>query len=229
MGVGGEEFANMGLFQNKTNIQNEITTISSSDLMAEVVSRLKLDYNYYLPGTFHKKVVYGNNLPVDAELTSPLSRAEIKFDLEVLPDSTVRISELRIGKEKVAEEEYCGKLNDTISTVAGNITIIPSEHYKAGEKIELSVDKLPKDWATDYYASRLAVSLNSREGSVVDLTITDFSTQRATDILNTLIGVYNENWITDKNQIAVSTSNFINDRLGVIESELGNVDSDIFL
>ena len=46
-------------------------------------------------------------------------------------------------------------------------------------------------------------------------------------MLNTLIAVYNENWVKDKNQIAVSTSMFINDRLGVIEGELGNVDDDI--
>ena len=31
----------------------------------------------------------------------------------------------------------------------------------------------------------------------------------------------------DKNQIAISTSRFINERLGVIEQELGTVDNDI--
>lgn len=46
-------------------------------------------------------------------------------------------------------------------------------------------------------------------------------------MLNTVIAVYNENWIKDKNQIAVSTSAFISDRLGVIEQELGNVDENI--
>jgi capsular exopolysaccharide synthesis family protein len=51
--------------------------------------------------------------------------------------------------------------------------------------------------------------------------------QRAEDFLNTLIAVYNENWIKDKNQIAISTSKFINERLSVIEHELGNVDNDI--
>ena len=39
--------------------------------------------------------------------------------------------------------------------------------------------------------------------------------------------MYNEKWIQDKNQIAVSTSQFIGDRLSVIESELGHVDENI--
>lgn len=45
--------------------------------------------------------------------------------------------------------------------------------------------------------------------------------------MNTLIEVYNEKWIQDKNQIAVSTSRFIGERLGVIENELGHVDENI--
>ena len=39
--------------------------------------------------------------------------------------------------------------------------------------------------------------------------------------------MYNEKWIQDKNQIAVSTSQFIGDRLSVIENELGHVDENI--
>lgn len=47
------------------------------------------------------------------------------------------------------------------------------------------------------------------------------------DFLNTLIEVYQENWVRDKNRISISTSEFIKERLAVIEGELGNVDSDI--
>ncbi len=42
-----------------------------------------------------------------------------------------------------------------------------------------------------------------------------------------LIAVYNEDAINDKNQVTVNTSNFINDRLIIIEEELGSVDADI--
>ena len=37
----------------------------------------------------------------------------------------------------------------------------------------------------------------------------------------------NEKWLADKNQVSVSTASFINERLAVIENELGHVDSDI--
>lgn len=77
------------------------------------------------------------------------------------------------------------------------------------------------------YANGLGVALNSEKATIIDLSFCDVCIQRAEDVLNTVIAVYNENWIKDKNQIAVSTSMFINDRLGVIEGELGHVDENI--
>ena len=81
--------------------------------------------------------------------------------------------------------------------------------------------------ATNRYSSELSVNLSDKMSQVIQLTLNDISIQRAEDILDMVVSVYNENWVADKNQIAVSTSMFINERLGVIEEELTNVDSDI--
>ena len=71
------------------------------------------------------------------------------------------------------------------------------------------------------------MNINSDKNTVIDIVYNDVNINRARDFINTLIAVYNEHWVEDKNQIAVSTSKFINERLRVIESELGNVDADI--
>ena len=73
----------------------------------------------------------------------------------------------------------------------------------------------------------LTVGLNEEKTTIVNLTYTDVQTKRAEDILNTIIAVYRKNWLDDKNQMTVSTSRFITERLGVIEHELGDVDKDI--
>ena len=59
------------------------------------------------------------------------------------------------------------------------------------------------------------------------LSLKDLSAARAEDMLNMLITVYNEEAIKDKNQIAVNTANFINERLIIIGEELGAVESDL--
>lgn len=99
------------------------------------------------------------------------------------------------------------------------------ENSFTGSTIQYS--KEPADAVADSYTQKLRADLGNENATIINLSIDDASVQKAEDILNTLIEVYNEKWIQDKNQIAVSTSRFIGERLGVIENELGHVDENI--
>lgn len=68
------------------------------------------------------------------------------------------------------------------------------------------------------------MALSDKEASVLDLSISDESPDRAKDVLLTLIDVYNEKWVKDKNRMAESTSEFIEERLTNLTKELENVD-----
>ena len=94
-------------------------------------------------------------------------------------------------------------------------------------KRQIQYSKEPADMVADSYTQKLWAELGNEDATIINLSIDDASVQKAEDILNTLIEVYNEKWIQDKNQIAVSTSRFIGERLGVIENELGHVDENI--
>lgn len=260
--AGVNELGDLGLFTSNTNIQNEISTLKSPDLMEEVVKRLDLMMNYYLPGTFHKVVAYGHTLPVTVSMPDyPLSQ-EASFNMVIGTDNKVKITNFKIPKEIYGDDykkEYTTVIGDTIFTAAGSFVVLPNPQYTAlnadiitseinndttspstGDEnqtsiqnfalstpVELEVIKTSLANTIESYGTRLLVELNDKQGTVINLSITDQNIQRGDELLATLIGVYNENWIRDKNQIAVSTSNFINDRLNVIENELGNVDSDI--
>jgi hypothetical protein len=71
------------------------------------------------------------------------------------------------------------------------------------------------------------VSRSSKETTIIILEITDISTGRAEDLLNTLISVYNENWITENTEVVNEASKFINERLNIIDRELGGIDDSI--
>ena len=107
------------------------------------------------------------------------------------------------------------------------IVVIPSAAYSDKTVSTIYVTRQSLSAASAGCSARLNISQNDEKSNIITLSFQDVSTQRAEDVLNTLISVYNENWVRDKNQIAVSTSMFINERLGVIEGELGNVDDDI--
>ena len=221
-----EDFADMGLFQSNSNIHNEIITLKSKDLMDEVIHRLGLDMNFYRQEAFHRSAVYGLDMPLKIELVDFPEEGRLSFTIEVNAKGNVELHDLKTAKESY-DEVFKGQLGDSIATPVGKIYVAPSATYKKGKDIELIVEKMPMTAACLGYTNGLEVRMTDEKGSVLKLTFSDESVQRADDVLNTLIGVYNESWIRDKNQVAVSTSNFINDRLGVIEDELGNVDSDI--
>ncbi len=222
-----ESFSEFGLFQSSTNVNDELIAFQSPALMTEVVKRLRLDMNYFVPGKFHRQVAYGLTLPVDVTINDLPENESAGFTLEVQPDGTLLLSDFTRNGTELDGKDIKGRLLDSITTPLGKIVIHTTPNYVKGETYTLYVGKSSLYNAVNSYASNLSVSLNNEKASVVDLSFRDNSTQRAEDVLSMLISVYNENWVKDKNQIAVSTSMFINERLGVIERELGNVDEDI--
>lgn len=222
-----ESFSEFGLFQSGTNVNNELITFRSPSLMTEVVKRLRLDMNYFVRGKFHRQVAYGLTLPVDVTINDLPENESAGFTLKIQPDGTLYLSDFIRNGTDLDEKDVKGSLLDSITTPLGKIIIHTTPNYVKGEAYTLYVGKSSLYNAVNSCSSNLSVSLNSEKASVIDLSFKDNSTQRAEDVLSMLISVYNENWVKDKNQIAVSTSMFINERLGVIERELGNVDEDI--
>lgn len=73
----------------------------------------------------------------------------------------------------------------------------------------------------------LKVLRANENSSIINMKYSATSIREADLVLRMLVQVYNEKWTEDKNQMAVSTSRFIADRLEVIEKELANVDDSI--
>ncbi|HJC26734.1 MAG TPA: polysaccharide biosynthesis tyrosine autokinase [Candidatus Alistipes stercoravium] len=223
------EFSDMGLFQSSTNVNNELLVMQSPATMLEVVKRLHLDMNYLLPGRFHDQVAYGSSLPISVTTLDLTENGSGQFAIDFQKNGAIELSEFaRGGEDLLPGKTIRGKLLDTLSTPLGRIVVEPAPHFNPETRYpRIKVSKSNLYGAVGAYSSKLTASINDKKASVIDLAIKDVSIQRAEDILNTLISVYNENWVRDKNQIAVSTSMFINERLNIIEQELGNVDENI--
>jgi capsular exopolysaccharide family len=219
-------FENLGIFTSNTNVNNELLTLKSPLLMQEVVNRLNLDTKYITQEGLRKIDLY-KNTPVLVTFKNAPDSMAFRFDIDLQSPGKVRLYNfVQSGQSVPGEIE--SNLSDSISTPVGTLIITPTSHYKAeGGNRTVHFRKSNPEWVTNSYSAVLQAVLGNNNATVINLSIDDESPKRAADILATLIAVYNENWIKDKNQIAISTSLFINDRLNVIESELGNVDKDI--
>lgn len=224
----GTSFSDLGLFQSNTNVNNELISLQSPAVMYDVVKRLHLEIDYVTDGSFYPQVRYGQNLPVTVSFAGLADNETAALTVEPAQSKGIKLTSFVHNGEKV-DGEVVGTLNDSLVTPIGKIVIRPAAAFVDWQKSSepLTVSRSGLNSAVSRYSAGLSVALQSEKTTIVDLTFKDVCIQRAEDILNTVIAVYNENWIKDKNQIAVSTSMFINDRLGVIESELGHVDENI--
>lgn len=219
------EFSDMGIFRSNTNINNELFTLKSPALMTEVVRRLRLNETYTVRKGLKNVDLYKAN-PVAVTFGEVMEKP-VSFTIRIDSKDAFTISGLKVAGVE-SENTFAGRMGDSIQTAAGTLFISPTKFYSdacIGTSIRYAMGKA--DGAADRYLHALRVELGSKGATIVNLSINDTSIARAEDILNTLIEVYNEKWIQDKNQIAVSTSQFIGDRLSVIESELGHVDENI--
>ena len=178
-----ESFSEFGLFQSGTNVNNELITFQSPALMTEVVKRLRLDMNYFVPGKFHRQVAYGLTLPVDVTISDLPENESAGFTLEVQPDSTLLLSDFTRNGTELDGKDIKGNLLDSITTPLGKIIIHITPNYVKGEAYTLYVGKSSLYNAVNSCSSNLSVSLNSEKASVIDLSFKDNSTQRAEDVL----------------------------------------------
>ena len=221
------EFSDLGLFSSYTSVIDEVKAFSSKSNMMEVIHRLGLDMTYQKEGRFHPVLLYRSTLPVSVSIDGLTDIESATFTLDIAKDGNVTLGNFIKGEDKF-REKVSGAMGDTLSSPIGNIVVTPSIYYNAEEEYpQISIRRSTMYGALAKYSSQLTAALSEKNSNVIVLTYNDISIARAEDILNTLINVYNENWIKDKNQIALSTSMFINDRLEVIEQELATVDSDI--
>lgn len=233
----GSSFSSMGFLKANTNIKNEVMSITSPTVMYEVVKRLGLNVKYSVPGLFYPNPLYGPNLPVTLSFPDMDDEQSATMKATLFPNGKMELSDFNFGEVDAngAPKTYKPVVVkdfhrlDTIDSPLGKIAYAPNAAYEGTVKQPITIDvarssvrgtalgisgglkaQIPEDWS-----------------SVISLTYNDVNIARAEDILNTLIEVYNENWVRDKNRIAVSTSEFIKERLALIEQELGGVDSEI--
>lgn len=204
---------------NRVNLSNEIYQFRSKRLMREAVRRIEANVDYKERVRVHNVELYCN---------SPL---KVIFPAD-MPDIPMEMS-LTAGKDSTVTLE-CGKITrtvhfrDTVAVNGINLVIIPGASYgpeSLGKEIRVLRHTVVGSAAS--YLSRFSVGKINEDVSILGIDISDANAQRACDLLSALIDVYNEDAVSDKNQVALNTADFINSRIAIISQELGDVESQI--
>lgn len=240
IGAMSNAFSSMGLISGNTNVFNELISMSSPAVLAEVIDRLHLDVDYVQSGLFHGTTLYGTTLPFEVKFLDLDDMQSASFECEVAPDGSMRlykfVSYTPEGKKiKHSEEVANVKVGNIVNTPLGKVQFVKNDFYNPVAKssddkdasVEIDVAKSDMQSAIETYSKKVTGDLKDEYADVIILTMKDVNVERAVDVLTNILSVYNEEWVEDKNKIAKATSSFIEDRLRVIEKELGEADINV--
>lgn len=223
-----QEIFNMG----GGSVYNEMGLFNSNRLMYEVVDRLNLAISYRVRDQLRTKELY-RSTPVVVSFEDFIPAQRVSFILTMISTSQAQIRELTFhdpisSKLNVVLEDRVITLGSPVETDFGvfmvSSTLFMNEKF-IDQPIYITRNN-PKDVARRYNDA-LNVSLVDKYASILTISIADESINRAEDVINTLIEVYRDDAIDDKNRILENTSTFIDERLAIIETDLTAVDAEI--
>ncbi|MBL7736805.1 MAG: polysaccharide biosynthesis tyrosine autokinase [Chitinophagaceae bacterium] len=212
-------FSDLALFQSNTNKQNEILILSSRTMMERVVKSLGLQKKYAVAGNVKTTDVYPEQ-PFELEIIS-LKDSARSFSLNIHFNADWKT--FRIGENK---KEW--HTEQVLDIPEGQFKVVLQESdYSPLSFRDFIVQWLPLEAAATSYSSKLEVKPANDLSNVLSLSYIHENPKISADILNELVRQYNDAAIEDKNEINRKILAFINDRVGLVESQLDSVEGNL--
>lgn len=223
----------LGFVTNSDGFDNEIEVLKSVSVAEGAVRDLKLYVNYESEGRLRNRALYYKYSPVLVDMDiAHLDTLSGKVNMEITRNGavcTVNGECYTAYSKKPMTFEKSGTLPLRIPTKVGVITINPNYDSKYkwedGKTINASIYNPTK--VAEAYAKAISISPLSKTTTIASLDFKDIIAERGIDYLKQISIVYNRLANIDKNEVAVRTEQFINQRLEKINTELGHTDGAI--
>ena len=206
------------------SVKNEVYILHSFQLAQEVAKNLQLDVMYNIRSGLRNVSLYKDRPFTVNFITDFTVPASFILNIENSRGGTITNVKYGIPVEKsdfTAKVEW-GKV---VKTPFGNFIATPMEGQLADfVGMSVGVQRISVEDAAIILYNKVSSSEIDKESTLVRITCTDTNIQRADDILSGLLDAYKQSIIEDKNQMAKSTSAFIEDRIGLIHDELSQVE-----
>ena len=206
------------------SMDNEIQILKSLTLLEKVVERLGLEVQYFRIGNFKETEIYTSSpfLLDSFQLAEPMGFGA-NFFIELDDYNSFLLKQNEDDEEGVQYffgvpfENEVGRftisLNPKIAVVKGpyRLSISSTESVANSYRFQISVQRIG----------------DPSTSSVLALSLLDPVAEKASNVLNTLIEIYNEEEIKDENKVLENTLNFIDYRVADLVNELDSVEGNI--
>ncbi|UBZ11048.1 polysaccharide biosynthesis tyrosine autokinase [Leeuwenhoekiella palythoae] len=215
-----------GMGTNK--IENEIGLLKSRRMMVNTIEALQAQVEYYDVDGLKEDELY---------LQSPFLIQIVRLDEDALSDAlnsemnlfTVEQTETKDELQLYFPENNTYKkirIGEVFNLSFGSFVINDNREEVKGTIIKnrVLIKVRPIDHVADQIRQSIDIQLIEDKATLLEFNLESPVKQKAEDILNQLIFEYNKEAIEDKNEVALSTARFIDERLQIISGELDTVE-----
>ncbi len=221
-------FEDMGLFgMSNNNLQNEMQILNSRYLMTSVVKELKLNYRFFIEDSPYDREQYPN-FPINVSIKSDSSSIDrsiaSSFKVFIKSDRKFEFfnSDGNSKGVKTFGEDFYADLGNEIISDKRKINIAFNKSFNSeiiGNSIIVFIN--PINHIVNNYMERLTVEpVDERMSDVITLSLDETVKEKGIALINNLIEQYNADAINDKNEVAKTTTKFLDSRIELISTEL---------
>ncbi len=232
MASGMGMLAGMAGLHISSNVNNEMEIMSAPAMMMEVINRLDLDTRYDVRDGLMKHELWNETLPVKVTFPKLTDKDAAYMKMDLRKDGTFTVYKFRLNKDKY-DGEVTGKVNSVCQTPIGPISVISTKNFEKvmseeeDDELTIRITKDRKFDKAEICSKKMSLSLADDQSSIINIDYQDQIPERAELIINTLIKVYQEEWMKDKQNTADASTHFINERIKDIENMLSGLDNAI--
>ena len=227
-GAGANLLKSMKLMGQGSKVDDEMIVFSSQELCTQVAEQLKLNRSYVEDrGWLKPKKDHYNTSPIEVlapeEMFDTLSTVTFQIDVDKSGKANIKA---RSGNTKLADLKDVA-LPATVKTSYGVFGIQPTKNFKQGKPCHIKASLAGNQLRGEALNRRIKVKLVTKKSNGIDLTLAETNKSRGKDILNKLMELYNERGQKEKDEQAINTAKFIDERLALIYKGLTSSEADI--
>lgn len=212
------------------NVEDEVIVMNSHSIKSQAIKELKLNRSYSSPYGLLRKKYYYNNSPIEVmapdELFDTLA-VGLKFNIKANEDLSKIEVKVKKGRFKTIADVVGDKLPMVVTTPYGIYSIDTTSHYVPGEEVEVNANFIGNSAYAEAIASNLTVGKTDKKANGISLYYEDINIQRGKDFLNKIIELYNRRGQKEKDEMAVNTGRFIDERLDTLYMSLADAEQKI--
>ena len=220
------DLEDLGFYSSINNFDNEVEILQSRTLIKKVVEELDLYISYATKSSFHDIELYKSS-PVKVWITPEEAQklpAPARLHLTLQPGNKLNVK-LRIGEEEYNKQ--FDKLPALLTTPSGTFSFTPKDSATVQSTQEIMATVSSPRSVANAYRGALSIEPTSKSTTIAQISVKSTHTQRGMDFINKLVEVYNRDANDDKNEVATKTAEFIDERIKIINGELGTTEQEL--